>query len=168
VTYKYQYISLKLKKAYGTDVISNECLKQLTRRPVVHIKHLHKHCFLLSYFPSSWKEVKGIDLRKLREDPNFPHNLRPISLLSTTDKLSEKVIYKIVQKHLEENDLLNSSHFDFSARQTTTLQCMRLTNHVTLNSSNNMSTAAVFLGIEKAFDTTWHPGLLSKLHFRKI
>jgi hypothetical protein len=31
-----------------------------------------------------------------------------------------------------------------------------------------MSTAAVFLDIEKAFDTTWHTGLLyklSKLHF---
>jgi hypothetical protein len=26
-----------------------------------------------------------------------------------------------------------------------------------------MSTAAVFLDIEKAFDTTWHPGLLYKL-----
>jgi retron-type reverse transcriptase len=35
--------------------------------------------------------------------------------------------------------------------------------HVTLNLNNNMSTAAVFLDIEKAFDTTWHPGLLYKL-----
>jgi len=45
---------------------------------------------------------------------------------------------------------------------------MRLTDHVTLNFNNNMSTAAVFLDIEKAFDTTWHPSLLYslyKLHF---
>jgi hypothetical protein len=40
---------------------------------------------------------------------------------------------------------------------------MRLTDHVTLNFNNNISTAAVFLDIEKAFDTTWHPGLLNKL-----
>jgi retron-type reverse transcriptase len=40
---------------------------------------------------------------------------------------------------------------------------MRLTDHVTLNFNNNMSTAAVFLDIEKAFDTTWHSGLLYKL-----
>jgi hypothetical protein len=45
---------------------------------------------------------------------------------------------------------------------------MRLTDHVTLHFNNNMSTAAVFLAIEKAFHTTWQPGLLynlSKLQF---
>jgi hypothetical protein len=40
---------------------------------------------------------------------------------------------------------------------------MRMTDHVTLHFNNKMSTAAVFLDIEKAFDTTWHPGLLYKL-----
>jgi retron-type reverse transcriptase len=40
---------------------------------------------------------------------------------------------------------------------------MGLTDHVTLNFNNKISTAAVFLNIEKAFDTTWHSGLLYKL-----
>jgi hypothetical protein len=40
---------------------------------------------------------------------------------------------------------------------------MRLADHVTLNFNNNMSMAAVFLDTEKAFDTTWHVGLLYKL-----
>jgi hypothetical protein len=38
---------------------------------------------------------------------------------------------------------------------------MRLTGHVTLNFSNTISTAAVFLDIEKAVDTAWHTGLLN-------
>jgi hypothetical protein len=45
---------------------------------------------------------------------------------------------------------------------------MRLTDYVTLNFNNNICTAVVFLDIEKAFDSTWHPGLLyklSELHF---
>jgi len=48
------------------------------------------------------------------------------------------------------------------------LQYLRLTDHATLYFDNTMSTAAVFLDIEKGFDTTWHPGLpykLSKFHF---
>jgi hypothetical protein len=38
---------------------------------------------------------------------------------------------------------------------------MRLTDHVSLNF--NISTAAIFFDIEKAFDITWCPGLLYKL-----
>jgi hypothetical protein len=37
---------------------------------------------------------------------------------------------------------------------------MRLKDHVTLNCKNNMSMAAVFLDIEKAFDKIWHLGSL--------
>jgi hypothetical protein len=40
---------------------------------------------------------------------------------------------------------------------------MRLTDHVALNFSNNMWTSAVFLDIDKAFDTTWHSSPLYKL-----
>jgi hypothetical protein len=40
---------------------------------------------------------------------------------------------------------------------------MRLTDQVSLNFNNNISTAAVFLDIEKAFDTIWQPGLIHML-----
>jgi hypothetical protein len=74
----------------------------------------------------------------------------------------KKVILKIILRHSEGENLLNASQFGFRAHHSTTLQCRRLTDHVTLNFNNNMSTAVVFLDIEKAFDTLWHPGLLSK------
>jgi hypothetical protein len=88
--------------------------------------------------------------------------------MSTTGKLFEKVMLKIVKKHVEGKNFLNASNFGFRARHNTTLQFMRLTDYVTLKFNNSMSTAAVFLKIEKAFDTSLHPGLLyelSKLHF---
>jgi hypothetical protein len=64
--------------------------------------------------------------------------------------------------------LLNASQIGFRAHHSTTLHCMRLADHVTLNVYSNISTAAVFLDVEKSFDTTWQPGLLykfSKLQF---
>jgi hypothetical protein len=104
-----------------------------------------------------------IALPKPGKDPKFLQNLRPISLLSSTGKVFEKVILEIVKKHIRKKNLLNASQFGFRANHSTTLQCMSLADHVTLKFNSNMSTAAVFLDIEKAFDTTWHPGLLYKL-----
>jgi hypothetical protein len=97
------------------------------------------------------------------KDLKLPQNLRPISLLPTTGKLFEKVIFEFLKKHIDEKGLFNASQFGFRARHSTTLQLMWLTDHVTLNFNNNMSTAAVFLDIEKTFDTTWHSGLLYKM-----
>jgi hypothetical protein len=126
------------------------------------------HCLRLSHFPKPWKETKVITLPKPGKDPKFPKNLHPISLLSTASKLLEKIILKIVQRHIEERGLLNASQFGFRALHSTTLHCMMLMDHVTLNFNNNMPAVAAFLNIEKAFDTTLHLGLLyklSKLHF---
>jgi hypothetical protein len=141
--------TLKLNKACRIDGIPNECLMHLPRRPLLHLTHLFNHCIRLSHFPVSRKVAKAITLPKPGKDPKFPQNLRPVSVLSTIGKLFENVVLKIVQRHLEERDLLNASQFGFRASHSTILQCMRLTDHVTLNVNNNMSTAAVFLDIEK-------------------
>jgi hypothetical protein len=106
----------------------------------------------------------------LRSEPLFPvlplstaRLLRPpCTLLATRGKLFEKVILKTFQRHTEEIFLFNASPFGFCGRHSTTLQCMRLTDHVTLNFNNNMPTTAVF------FDTTWHPALLYKLSKLKL
>jgi hypothetical protein len=44
---------------------------------------------------------KIITLLKPGKDSKFLQNLRPISLLSTTGELFEKVIPKIVKRHIE-------------------------------------------------------------------
>jgi hypothetical protein len=152
-----------LRKACGIYDIPNECLRHLPRRPLVYSTHLFKHCLRLSHFPNPWKEAKVITLSKPGKDPKFPPNLRPNSLLSPMGKLFEKVILQLVQKQIEERGMVNASQFGFRARHSSTLQCMRLTDHVTLNFNNKMSTAVMFLDIEKAFDTTWHSGSLYKL-----
>jgi hypothetical protein len=155
--------SLKRRKTCGIDGIPNEGLRKLPRLPLVHLTHLFNHCLRMSHFPNLWNKAKVIILPKPGKDPKFPQYLCPISFLSTTGKLFEKVIPKLLQKHIEEKGLLNVSKFVFRAHHSTTLEYMRLTHHVTINFNNIMSTVAVFLDIEKAFDTTWHSGLLYKL-----
>jgi hypothetical protein len=134
---------------------------------LVNLTLLFSYCLRLFYFPKYWKEAKVIRLPKSSKDPKFSQNLHQIILLSTTGKLFENVILQIVQRYNEEKGLLNESQFGFRARVSRTLQYMRLTDQ-TLNVNNNMSTAAVFLDIDKTFDTTRHLGLLYKLSALKF
>jgi hypothetical protein len=100
-----------LRKACGIDGIPNECLRHRPRRPLVNLTHLFNHFLRLSHFPNPWKEEKVITLPKPGKDPELPQSLRPMSLLSTTGTLFEKVILKLVQKNIEEKGLLNASQF---------------------------------------------------------
>jgi hypothetical protein len=84
-----------------------------------------------------------VALPKPGKGPKFPQNLRPISLLSSRGKVFEKVILEIVKRHIEKRNLLNASQFGFRARHSTTFQCMRLADHVTLHFNNNMSSVEV-------------------------
>jgi hypothetical protein len=139
--------SLILRKACVLDGIPNECLKHLPRGPLAHLTHLFNHCLQLYHFPNFWKEAKVITLPKPGTDPKFQQHLYLISLLPTAGKLFEKGILKIIQRHIEEGGLLNATQFGFCAHHSTTLQYMRLTDHVSLNLHNNMSRAAVFSDI---------------------
>jgi hypothetical protein len=64
----------------------------LPRIPLVHLTHLINHRIRLSHFPTSWKEAKVVALPKPGKDPKFSQNLRPVSLLSSTGEVFEKVI----------------------------------------------------------------------------
>jgi hypothetical protein len=132
-----------------------------------YIWHVFNHCRRLFLSPKPCNEAKLYRYRdQLRTQDSL--NVCPISLLSTKGKLFEEVLLKTVQRHTEETDLLIASKLDFRARHSTTNQCMRLTDHVTLYFNNNMPKAAVFLDIEEVFATTLHIRLLYKLKFRSV
>jgi hypothetical protein len=131
--------SLRLGKACGFDGIPNVCLKHFLRRALVHLMHLFNPCFCLCHFPAPLKEAKITTLPKLSKDPKFTPNLRTISLLSTAGELLEKLNLKIIKRHFEEINLLNTIQFGFRAYHSKTLQCTNLTDYVTLNFNKNMS-----------------------------
>jgi hypothetical protein len=85
------------------------------------------HCIRLSHFPASWKEAKVVALPKPGKGPKIPQNLRPISLLPSTGKLSEKLFYKLSRSTLEEGTCLmqvNLASVHVTAQHcTATLHC---------------------------------------------
>jgi len=142
-------MSLNLRKTNGIDGMWAPSKKASNIRSLTH---LFNPCIRLSYFPSPWMEAKMADLLKPGKDPKSLQYLHPIVLLTT---IFEKVIHKIVQRHIDKGSLLKTSQYNLGARHSTTLQCMRLMDHVTLNFNNKLSTAAVYQKSLWYYLTSW-------------
>jgi hypothetical protein len=116
----------------------------------------------LDRFLAQGKEAKIITLPKLGRNTKLLQKFasRQSALRA---KLFLKLIFKTIQKRAEERNSLSESRFGFRADHSTTLQCVRLADHVMSRLNNSMSTGAVFLDIEKACDTARHIRLLYTL-----
>jgi hypothetical protein len=87
----------------------------------------------MQYFPSAWKNARVVSILKPGKDPALPSSYRPISLLGTVGKLFEKNLLA------------------------------RLVERVNRNFDERRLTGAVFLDVDKAFNTVWVKGRLYKL-----
>ena len=90
-------------------------------------------------------------------------NHRPISILPTISKILERVVYDQLSGYLERNDLITSSQFGFRRRYNTELAVTLFTDRIRLALDQGKLTGAVFIDLQKAFDTVEHSVLLSKL-----
>ncbi|GFX72067.1 probable RNA-directed DNA polymerase from transposon X-element [Trichonephila clavipes] len=74
-----------------------------------------------------------------------------------------EIIFKILKKIINENNLLNPNQYGFTNKLSTLHPLLRLTEHISEGFQKKKSTEAVFLDIQKAFDRVWINGLTFKL-----
>jgi hypothetical protein len=154
---------LKVSKAPGPNGIPNRALKQLPQRAVFLLAQIFNAVLLTHHFPTVWKHARVISMLKPGKDPALPSSYRPISLLDTIGKLSEKILLARILREVNERGPMRDEQFGFRPRHSTSLQLARLVERITRNSGEKRLTGAVFLDVAKAFDTAWIDGLLYKL-----
>lgn len=155
--------TLKPLKAPGTDNLQNTLLKHLPVNAVTRLSTLFSACLRQGYFPNHWKHAKVVAIPKANKKRTLPSSYRPISLLNVLGKLFEIVIQKRLREHLDAHNILPPQQFGFRAQHSTCHQALRITNYIEIAKQNRKSTGAIFLDIEKAFDSVWHDGLVHKL-----
>ena len=84
--------SLNTGKACGPDGIGNNILKNCADGLAMPITILAKHSINSGTFPSSWKTSNVVPIFK-KDDKSVVSNYRPISLLSCTSKIVERLVY---------------------------------------------------------------------------
>ena len=102
-------------------------------------------------------------LIKPDKPPSQATSYQPISLLSAIMKLSERVIEKLLQNHLEDNGFFSKYQSGFRKSKSANDHHFRLSQTIIESFNQGESVTAAFLDVEKAFDNVWHNRLRYKI-----
>lgn len=154
--------NLKSHSSPGCDKITACFLKNFDDILSKPIAHLINTSIETGKFPESFKESVIVPIHK-SGDKLSPSNYRPISLLTTLSKITEKVINKRLISYLENNNLLANNQYGFREKRSTNDAVLLITQRITDYLENGDKCVGVFLDLQKAFDTVSVKVLVSKL-----
>ena len=149
--------SLDVEKSPGMDKISPRVLRSCAVALTEPLHHLFSLSLRYATLPSSWKIHKVVPIPKAG-DLTSVKNYRPISLLSNTSKVLERIIYNKIINHIGKD--INPRQFGFT-KNCSALQQMLIFLDQIINSP--LQTDVIFFDISKAFDTVSHGILLKKI-----
>ena len=115
-----------------------------------------------SVFPASSKDAHVSPVPK-KGYLSIISNHRPISLLNSEGKVFERLVFKHLFNHLQNNNILSSLQSGFIPGDSTVNQLAYLYHTFCEALDAGKEVCAVFCDISKAFDRVWHAGLIHKL-----
>ena len=137
----------------GPDDIHYEMIKQLDINQKKTIVELFNKIYDEGQVPKTWKHSLVIPIKKQGKDPRHTQNYRPISLTSCLSKTLERILNRRLQWALERNGLLNEYQSGFRKKRGTTDNITYLTDEIQKSFIEQKQTVAVFIDIQKAYDT---------------
>lgn len=107
---------------------------------------------IADYFPAEMKLVRMVPLFKHNSRLKVS-NYRPVSILSTTSKVFERLVFDQLEKYLTQHNLLYEFQSGFRAGYSTDTCLAHLCDYIRLESEKGNYTGTVLLDLQEAFDT---------------
>ena len=153
----YEYISIGQAPVIHSSIIKENSI--LLSQPICII---FNNIVTQGLYPDHLKIACITALFKSGDKLN-PNNYRPISSLSTLNKIFEKLLYARLSNYFEQNDLFVDNQYGFRKNKSTSDAVNDFLNNAYESINDKKFLGAVFLDLSKAFDTVPHDILLRKL-----
>ena len=152
--------SLDTNKAHGHDEITIRMIKVCASSISKPLAILFRKCLKSECFPKERKKANIVPVYK-KHDKQLIKNYRPVSLLPICSKIFEKVIFNLLFKYLDDNNLLNSNQSGFRSGDSCVHQLLSITHEIykAFDANPSLDVRGVFQDLSKGFDRVWHDGL---------
>lgn len=159
---------LKNNKATGLDNVKNEMLKHGVSTFLPCLSKLFNMIFSSGIYPSSWATSYITPIFKTGDSAS-PENYRGIAISSNIGKLFNIVLNARLDKHLEENKIIDETQIGFTKFSRTSDHMFVLKSLIDKYiSTPGGRLYTCFVDFRKAFDTVIHPGIKFKLQQLQI
>ena len=159
--------TLKSKNASGYDEISTKIIK--ISKPFI-ISPLINICNKMLAQGNYPERLKFSLIKPIYKsgDKSSPSNYRPISLLPAFSNIFEKVVYKRLFDHLNNNEIMDEHQFGFQSEVSTDNASRILLNEILEAMNSKQMVGGIFCDLHKASDCIKHVVLLEKLKFYRV
>lgn len=147
----------------GEDGITYSMIKHAHGTMLEVILKMFNRIYEEGVFPDKWRTSIIIPILKNGKDPKSPTSYRPISLTNCLCKLMERIINYRLMWWLENQGVILQCQSGFRRNRSTTDNLTKFQTDVQTALNNKQHTIAIFFDVEKAYDTAWRHGILTKL-----
>ena len=156
---------LKNNKSPGPDNVFTELLRHAGEELLKAIHKVFQKSWEEATVLVQWKLAEVKFLRKRGKKSFHDASLyRPISLTSYLCKSMERIITHRLYGFSEHLNILDKEQEGFRKFRGTRDALLRITQDIFNGFNNREHTAALFIDVEKAYDSVWRDGLMYKLH----
>lgn len=142
----------KKDTAPGEDGITYSMVYNLPPAGKSYLLKMFNLIFKHSLIPEQWRSIKIVPIPKPNSDPNIASKLRPISLISCICKIFHVMLSKRIEWFVEKHKILAPVTSGFRKSQSCMDCLVRLITQIQIGFSKNISTLAVFLDVDSAYN----------------
>ena len=154
--------TINVHKSSGIDYVPTFLFKDCFDVLGPQLTYMFNQSLRMGIFPPSWS-VATITPTPKSGNKCFVNNWRPISIITLVGKLLEKLCVKLVNNHLEINNILCDKQYGFRPKKSTRLAIFTYVKNITEEINKKELVGSIYLDFAKAFDSINHSILLAKL-----